>query len=87
MQITKIFLGAMLAIYILILLLTMIKTKKFFKVIILSALQGICVLFAINLFGEFIQIHIPVNSWTIGISSIGGISGVIMLLLCDIFML
>lgn len=67
-------------------LLTFLKTKKFITALILSAMQGICALFAINLLGQYISVHIPINGWTIGISSSGGIGGVIMLLLCDVFM-
>ena len=62
------------------------KSKKFISTLILSALQGLCALFAINLLGQYISIHIPINGWTLGISSTGGIWGVIMLLLCDVFM-
>ena len=68
-------------------LLTFLKTKKFIFTFILSTLQGLCALFAVNLLGNYIAIHIPVNYWTIGVSSVGGISGVIMLLLCDTFMM
>ena len=67
-------------------LFTFLKTKKFITNLILSAMQGICALFAINLLGQYISVHIPINGWTIGISSSGGIGGVIMLLLCDVFM-
>lgn len=87
MQSAKIFLGILLAVYIFIILMTMIKTKKFFTTLFLTVLQGVCALFAVNLLGKYISIHIPVNMWTLGISSAGGISGVIMMLLCDIFML
>jgi pro-sigmaK processing inhibitor BofA len=48
-------------------------------------MQGICALFAVNFIGKFIDVHIPVNYWTLGLSSVGGVSGVILMLLCDIF--
>lgn len=83
----KIFLGIVAVIYVLIIAITMIKTKRFFTVLLLTVLEGVCGLFAVNLLGQYISIHIPVNEWTIGVSSVGGISGVIMLLLCDGFMI
>ena len=83
MQSAKIFLGIIFVIYALTILITIIKTKRFFTATFLTVLQGICGLFAVNLLGQYIAIHIPVNGWTIGISSIGGLSGVIMMLLCD----
>ncbi len=72
-------------IYISVVIITMIKSKKFVINFLSSALQGICCLFAVNLLGQYIAVDLPVNGWTIGFSSIGGISGVIMMLLCDVF--
>ncbi len=86
MSSAKVFLGILFFIYILIIFFAHIKSKKFFLSVFLTALQGVCALFAVNLLGKYISMHIPVNGWTIGVSSIGGISGVIMMLLCDIFM-
>lgn len=86
MQSAKVFLGIMFALYVLFILISMIKSKRFFTVLFLTMLQGICALFAVNLLGQYISIHIPINGWTIGVSSVGGISGVIMMLLCDGFM-
>lgn len=86
MESAKILLGIIFFIYALIILITMIKSKHFFAALFLTIIQGICALFAVNLLGQYILIHIPVNGWTLGISSIGGISGVMMMLLCDIFL-
>lgn len=85
MQSAKIFLGIIFVLYALTILITIFKTKRFFTTMFLTVLQGICGLFAVNLLGQYIAIHIPVNGWTIGVSSIGGLSGVIMMLLCDGF--
>ncbi|MBR5544986.1 MAG: pro-sigmaK processing inhibitor BofA family protein [Clostridia bacterium] len=82
----KILLGVLLAIYIIVIFIAYFKSKRFFTALLFTALQGICALFAVNLIGKYITIHIPINAWTIGLSSLGGVSGVIMLLLCDIFM-
>ena len=87
MQSAKIFLGILFAIYSIIILMTMLRTKRFFATVFLNILQGTCGLFAVNLLGQYIAIHIPINGWTIGISSVGGLSGVIMLLLCDGFII
>ena len=78
--------GEVFAIYVLFIFVSMIKSKRFFTALFLSVLQGVCALFAVNLLGQYISIHIPINGWTIGVSSVGGISGVIMMLLCDGFM-
>lgn len=82
----KILLGALLAMYLVVIFIAYFKSKRFFTALLFTALQGICALFAVNLIGKYITIHIPVNAWTLGISSLGGVSGVIMILFCDIFM-
>lgn len=81
----KVFLWVLFGIYAFVIIISMIKSKRFFTVLFSTILQGICVLFAVNLLGQYISIHIPINGWTIGVSSVGGISGVIMMLLCDGF--
>ena len=73
-------------IYQAVILFSFFKTKRFISAFVINLLQGICALFAINFLGQYISVHIPINGWTLGISSSGGISGVIMLLLCDTFM-
>ena len=82
----KILLGVFLAIYLVVIFVAYFKSKRFFTALLFTALQGICAIFAVNLLGKYIYVHIPVNYWTLGISSIGGVSGVIMLLLCNVFM-
>lgn len=82
----KIFFAILFSIYIFVIFIAHIKSKKFFISVFLTALQGLCAIFAVNLLGKYISIHIPVNGWTLGVSSVGGISGVIMMLLCDTFL-
>lgn len=82
----KIFLGCIFAFYIIVIVIVFIKSKRFFTAFLLTALQGVSALFAANLIGQYIMVHIPVNAWTLGVSSVGGISGVIMMVLCDSFM-
>ncbi len=82
-----VFLGIISIIYILIILITMIKSKRFFTTLFLTILQGICAIFAVNFIGQYISIHIPINQYTLSVSSVGGISGVILMLLCDTFLI
>lgn len=65
----------------------LIKNKKLISGILLTAIQGICALFAVNLIGSFIDVRIPVNFWTLSTSGLFGISGVIVLLVTDILFL
>lgn len=65
----------------------LIKNKKLISGILLTAIQGICALFAVNLIGSFIDVRIPVNFWTLITSGLFGISGVIVLLVTDILFL
>ncbi len=81
----KIFLGCIFSFYIIMIVIAFIKSKRFFTAFLLTALQGVCALFAVNLIGQYIMVHIPVNAWTLSVSSVGGISGVVMMLLCDGF--
>lgn len=65
----------------------LIKNKKLISGILLTAIQGVCALFAVNLIGSFIDVRIPVNFWTLSTSGLFGISGVIVLLVTDILFL
>lgn len=87
MSSAKVFLGILFSIYILTIFVAHIKSKKFLFYFFLTTLQGLCALFAVNILGQYISIHIPVNIFTLGASTVGGISGVIMMLLCDTFMI
>ncbi len=87
MSSAKVFLVILFSFYILIILVAHVKSKKFLISVFLTTLQGLCSLFAVNLLGQYISVHIPVNIFTLGVSSVGGISGVIMMLLCDVFMI
>lgn len=83
----KLFLAVIFAIYVAVIVIAFFKSKKVFTCLLLTFLQGLCALFAVKLLGQFIPVTLPVNGWTIAISSIGGISGVIMLLLCGAFLI
>lgn len=83
---TKAFLIVLFIIYLSVVFFVYYKSKKFFYYLFITALQGICTLFAINLIGSFLEIHIPVNVFSIVVSTFGGISGIIVLLLTEIFL-
>lgn len=82
----KIILGIIFTVYLIILFTTYKKSKKTAKLFLLVALQGICAFFAVNLIGQFIDVHIPVNKITLTFSSLFGVSGVIMLLIFQVFL-
>lgn len=65
---------------------SMYKTHHFVKSIILSVLQGGAALFAVNFIGSFIDVHIPLNWFSIAVSGAGGLPGVIMLLVSEIIL-
>lgn len=57
------------------------KSKHFFKSILITAFSGIGALFALHLLSQFTAITLPVNIFTVTVSSLSGIPGVIALLL------
>lgn len=65
----------------------LIKNKKFILGAFLTAVQGICALLAVNLIGTVINVRIPLNFWSMGFSSLFGITGVIMLLFINVLFL
>lgn len=64
-----------------VILLTMLRTRRFFAALFLTALQGVAAFFAANFAGGFFGVHLPLNFTNLGIVSIGGTPAVIMLLL------
>lgn len=64
-----------------VILLTMLRTRRFFAALFLTALQGVAAFFAANFAGGFFGVHLPLNFANLGIVSIGGTPAVIMLLL------
>ena len=67
-----------------VILFSMIKSGSFFKSLLLSAIQGITAVFAVNLIGEFIGVHIAVNAFSGLVSAVAGLPGVIFLLVSNI---
>lgn len=63
----------------------MLRSKRFFSALILSALQGITALFAADIIGGFAGINLSVNFFTAALCMIGGIPAVIFLLISGVF--
>lgn len=59
------------------------KSGYFIKGLVLSVLQGLFALFAVNFIGGFTGLHIAVNFFSLGVSSLGGLPGVIFLVVTD----
>ena len=66
-----------------IILFSMISSKRFFSSVFLTAIQGFLALIAANIAGGFLGMHISVNIYSLLISAFGGTPGVIFMLLAD----
>lgn len=66
-----------------VILITMLRTKRFFTMLFLTALQGLAAFFAVNFVGGFFGVHLALNWGHLGISTLGGMPGVILLLLIN----
>lgn len=66
-----------------VILITMLRTKRFFTMLFLTALQGLAAFFAVNFVGGFFGVHLAMNGGHLGISALGGMPGVILLLLVN----
>ena len=64
-------------------IIAMIRSGHFFKALILTALQGVAAICAVNALGLFTGVSVSLNQYTIGTSLICGAPGVIGLLLVD----
>ncbi len=63
-----------------------IKSGRFLVGILLSALQGVAVLYGVNLIGCLLNVHVNVNAFSLIFSAVTGTPGVILLLIADIFL-
>lgn len=64
-------------------LFAMIKTHRFFRSLVISAIQGVTALFAVNLIGDFMGLHLSVNFFSLLVSCVSGLPGVIFLVVTD----
>lgn len=58
-------------------------TGKFFKSIIYTAIFGVIALIITNFIGIRFQFNCPINTYTLSISALLGVPGVIFLLICN----
>ena len=65
-------------------LISMVRSGRFFSALIITALQGIIALFSADFIGSFIGVNLSVNAFTITLSALGGIPAVILLLISGV---
>lgn len=58
----------------------MLHTGHFWKVLFLTALEGVAAFFSVNFIGGFFGVHLPLNWAALGVSALGGTPAVIALL-------
>lgn len=63
------------------------RTKRFFSCVILSTLQGVGAIFAVNALGLVTGLHISLNGYTLAASAIGGTPAVIGMIITEILFL
>ncbi|MBR5233340.1 MAG: pro-sigmaK processing inhibitor BofA family protein [Clostridia bacterium] len=68
----------------LVILFTYIKSGRFFRSLFLSVFYGVSALFAVNFIGGFTGLHISVNLFSLLVSSLSGLPGVIFLVVTDL---
>lgn len=61
----------------------MLRSGHALKALLMSVLQGVAALFAVNVLGTLTGVTLAVNWWTLGISSLGGTAGVVFLLVFE----
>ncbi len=71
----------------LIVIVTAVKTKRFFSSVLLSALQGVAAMFAVNALGLVTGLHLSLNGYTLAASVIGGTPAVIGMIITEILFL
>ena len=76
----------MLAAFSVIILAVMVKSKHFFKALVLSALQGVAALFAVNLLSAATGVTLVVNPVTLAVSAVGSLPGVVAMLVSKLFL-
>ena len=72
--------------YLLVYIILAICTKKPIRTIFYNAVFGIIALFAVGLTRNYTGFYIPINLFSVCISSAGGIAGVVLLLLLRFIM-
>lgn len=66
-----------------VILLSMLRTKRFFSALLLTCVQGVAAFFAANFAGGFFGVHLPLNWGHLAVAAVGGTPAVVMLLLLN----
>ena len=65
---------------------SMLRSRRLLRYLLLSAVSGVAALYAVNAIGLLTDIRIAVNGLTLAVSAVAGPPGVIALLLADVLM-
>jgi len=57
-----------------------VKTIQILGKVLFRFVVGVLILFIFNVFGGYIGLHLPINLFTVGVSSLLGILGIISLI-------
>ncbi|MCH5198471.1 MAG: pro-sigmaK processing inhibitor BofA family protein [Oscillospiraceae bacterium] len=60
--------------------------KLKFRYVLLSALSGLAALFAADFVCSFFDMNLPINAFSVSVSAIGGIPGVILLNILNVLL-
>ena len=66
-----------------VILLSLLRSRRLFRYLVLSVASGLAALFAVNAVGMLTSIRLAVNGFTLGVSATAGPPGVVALLLLD----
>ena len=67
-------------------LVSMLRSRRLLRYLLLSAASGVAALYAVNAIGLLANIRLAVNGFTLAVSAAAGPPGVIALLLGDIML-
>ena len=70
--------GGCLAIFV-----SMLRSRRLIRNLLLSAVSGVAALYAVNALGLLLGLRLAVNGLTLGVSAVAGPPGVVALLLAD----
>ena len=70
--------GGSLAIFV-----SMLRSRRLIRSLLLSAVSGVAALYAVNALGLLLGLRLAVNGLTLGVSAVAGPPGVIAMLLAD----
>ncbi|MDR2686850.1 MAG: pro-sigmaK processing inhibitor BofA family protein [Oscillospiraceae bacterium] len=64
-------------------LVSMLRSRRLIRNLLLSAVSGVAALYAVNALGLLLGLRLAVNGLTLGVSAVAGPPGVIAMLLAD----